>query len=77
MSRINNAPCRDSQEPSVGRITLHLLPVERLRNLVATRPAAVGIEWSTHVWDPFLPVQVVNRQASLPMFVRSLKWALA
>ena len=45
--------------------TLHLLPVEHLRNLVATHPAAVGVEWSNHVWDPFLPVFLVNRQASL------------
>ena len=40
--------------------TLHLLPVEHLRNLVATHPAAVGVEWSNHVWDPFfagLPCQ--------------------
>ena len=45
--------------------TLHLLPVENLRKLVATHPAAVGVEWSNHVWDPFLPVFLVNRQASL------------
>ncbi len=45
--------------------TLHLLPVEQLRNLVATHPAAVAVEWSNHVWNPFLPVFLVNRQASL------------
>ena len=45
--------------------TLHLLPVEHLRNLVATHPAAVGIERSNHVLDPFLPVFLVSRQASL------------
>ena len=44
--------------------TLHLVPVEHLRNLIATHPAAVGFEWSTHVCDPFLPVFLVNRQAS-------------
>ena len=40
--------------------TLHLLPFEHLRNLVATYTAAVGVEWSNHVWDPFfgeLPCQ--------------------
>ena len=40
--------------------TLHPLAVEILRNLVATHPAAVGNEWSDHVWDPFfagLPCQ--------------------
>ena len=40
--------------------TLHLLPFEHLRNLVATHPAAVGFQWSNHVWDPFfvgLPCQ--------------------
>ena len=39
-----------------GSNTLHLVPVEHLRNMVATHPAAVGIELSNHVWDPFLPV---------------------
>ena len=43
-----------------GSNTLHLVPVEHLRNLVATHPAAVGVEWSNHVWDPFLPVLLVN-----------------
>ncbi len=40
--------------------TLQLLPVENLRKLVATHPAAVGVEWSIHVWAPFfagLPCQ--------------------
>ena len=40
--------------------TLHFLPVENLRNLVATHLAAVGVEWSIHVWAPFfagLPCQ--------------------
>ena len=40
--------------------TLHLLPFDHLRNLVATHPAVVGVEWSNHVWDPFfvgLPCQ--------------------
>ena len=45
--------------------TLHLLPVEHLRNLVVTHQAAVGVERSNHVWDPFLPVFLVSRQASL------------
>ncbi len=45
-----------------GSNTLHLVPVEHLRNLVATHPAAVGAEWSNHVWVPFLPVFLVNRQ---------------
>ena len=48
-----------------GSNPLHLVPLERLRNLVATHPAAVGVQWSNHVWDPFLPVFLVNRQASL------------
>jgi len=40
--------------------TLHLLPVENLPKLVAIHPAAVGGEWSIHVWAPFfagLPCQ--------------------
>ncbi len=41
--------------------TLHLVPVEHLRNLIATHPAAVGFEWSTHVCDPFLPVFLVKQ----------------
>ena len=28
-----------------GSNPLHLVPLERLRNLVATHPAAVGVEW--------------------------------
>ncbi|DBA99928.1 TPA: hypothetical protein ACH3X1_013809 [Trebouxia sp. C0004] len=40
--------------------TLHLVPVEHLRNLVATHPAAMGVDWSNHVWDPFLPVFLVD-----------------
>ena len=52
--------------------TLHLVPVKHLRNLVATHPAAVGIEWINHVWDPFLPVVPVNRQASLSVSRLSL-----
>ena len=36
--------------------TLHLLPVEYLPNSVATHPAAVGVEWSNHVWDPIFAV---------------------
>ena len=32
-----------------GSTALHLLPFEHLRNLVATHPAAVGVEWSSHV----------------------------
>ncbi len=32
-----------------GSNTLHLLPVEHLRNLVATHPAAVGVERSNQV----------------------------
>ena len=55
-----------------GSNTLHLLPVERLCNLVATQPAAVGVEWSNHVWDPFSPVFLVNRQASLSVSSLSL-----
>ena len=39
-----------------GRNTLYLVPVEHLSNLVATHPAAVGVECSYHVWDPFLTV---------------------
>ena len=35
-----------------GSNRLHLVPVEHLR-LVATHPAAVGAEWSNHVWVPF------------------------
>ncbi|DBA81989.1 TPA: hypothetical protein ACH3X1_007692 [Trebouxia sp. C0004] len=50
--------------------TLHLLPFEHLRNLVATHPAAVGVEGSNHVWDPFfvgLPCQqnLASSQSSL------------
>ena len=55
-----------------GSNTLHLLPDEHLRSLVATHPAAVGVEWSIHVWDPFLPVFLVNRQASLSVSSLSL-----
>ena len=43
--------------------TLHLLPFQHLRNLVATHPAAVGVKWSNHVWDPFfvgLPCQQLS-----------------
>ena len=43
-----------------GSNTLHLVLVEHLRNLVATHPDAVGVEWSNHVWDPFLPVFRIN-----------------
>ncbi|DBB07025.1 TPA: hypothetical protein ACH3X1_011616 [Trebouxia sp. C0004] len=46
-----------------GSNTLHLVPVEHLRNLLARHPAAVGVEWISHVWDLFLPVFLVNRQA--------------
>ena len=31
-----------------------------------THPAGVKAEGSNHVWDPFLPVFLVNRLASLP-----------
>ena len=55
-----------------GSNTLHLVPVEHLRNLVATHPAAVGAEWSNHVWVPFLPVFLVNRQAALSVSSLSL-----
>ena len=55
---------RDCQEPSFASNTLHLVPVEHLRNLVVTRPAAAGVVGSNHVWDQFLPVFLVNRQAS-------------
>ena len=50
-----------------GSFTLHLVPVEHLPDLVAAHPAAVGVEWSNHVWDRFLPVFLVNRQASLSL----------
>ena len=55
-----------------GSDTLHFRPVEHLRNLLPTHPAAVGIEWSSYVWDLCLPVFLVNRQAlflagSLPL----------
>ena len=39
---------------------LHIVSIEHLCNLVATHPAAVGVEWSIHVWAPFfagLPCQ--------------------
>ncbi|DBA89096.1 TPA: hypothetical protein ACH3X1_016269 [Trebouxia sp. C0004] len=39
-----------------GSNKLHLVPLQRLRNLIATHPAALGVEWSNHLWDPFLPV---------------------
>ena len=48
---------------SFGSNTLHLVPVEYLRNLVVTYPAAVGVEGSDHIWDPFLPIFLVNRHA--------------
>ena len=32
-----------------GSNKLHLVPLERLCNLVATHPAAVGVQWSNHV----------------------------
>ena len=48
-----------------GSNTLHLVPVEHLHNLVATHPVAVELEWSNHFWDPFLPVFLVDSQASL------------
>ena len=50
-------------EPSFGSNTLHLVPVEHLRDLVVTHPAAAAIEGITQAWDPFLPVFFVNIQA--------------
>ena len=41
------------------------MPVQHLRNLVVIHPAGIGTEGSNHVWDPLLPVFLVNRQASL------------
>lgn len=51
-------------EPPVRKRGLHLVPIEHLRNLIATYLAAVGVEWSHHVGDPFLPVFLVNKHAS-------------
>ena len=58
-------------------LLLLLLLLLHLRNLVATHPAAVGGEWSNHVWDPqesdpILPVFLVNRRASLSVSSLSL-----
>ena len=83
MSRINAASvwstCLHNEtdigcsDPLFGSNTLHLVPVEHLRNLVATHPAAVGLAGSNHVWDPFLPVFLVNRQASVSASSLSLR----
>ena len=58
-----NIPAAKSH-PSASN-TLHLVPFENLRNLVARHPAAVEVGWSNQVWDPYLPVLLVNRLASL------------
>ena len=53
---------QDAKSHPFGSYTPHLRPVEHLRNLLATHPAAVGVEWS-YAWDLFLPVFLVNTQA--------------
>ncbi len=45
--------------------TLHLPPVEDLRNLVATHPAAVGLSGVIPSGTRSLPVFLVSKQASL------------
>ena len=55
----DTAVTRQTLAASSKAIRCNLLPFEYLRNLVATHPAAVGIEWG-NVWDSFfvgLPCQ--------------------
>ncbi|KAL3162995.1 hypothetical protein ABBQ32_009427 [Trebouxia sp. C0010 RCD-2024] len=68
-TRCGTAPtCRESITQRDETAKSHLFgstEVEQLRKLVATHPAAVGVEWSNHVWDSSAPVLLVNRQDSL------------